>query len=139
LSLNVISYDPKAKWELKEIEKLQKNFYGQELYFFHSRILFLCIKKIADKPNRENVRSLHGVLCLLLRDCREYQGMVSEESRPDFIDLRIQILEQLKKNHAILWEQKDVRGYEKVISETQWELARLREETEAKKELRKNQ
>jgi hypothetical protein len=72
---------------------------------------------------------------LLLRDCQEYQGVVDEEKRWDFIDLRIQTLDQLRKNHVMLWQKKDAISYEHALSTTRWELSNFQEEMNAKKSL----
>jgi hypothetical protein len=82
LSLNVVTPSKNiSQVEFKKIDALRKDFFSHQLYFFHSHILFMCTKELSDNPKKETIESLHGVLCLLLRDCQEYQGVVDEEKR----------------------------------------------------------
>lgn len=105
LSLMMVTYkdSPQAKKEIKQIDNLQEKFFNTELLASLKSAIEICIHQLSINTKPENIIAVHGILCHILRDCQSFQDVMNiPEKRAEILQLRVQILELLRKNHEML-------------------------------------
>lgn len=105
LSLMIVTYkdSPQAKKEVQQINNLQEKFFNTELLTSLKSAIEVCIHQLSRNTKPENIIAVHGILCHILQDCQSFQDVMNiPEKKAEILQLRVQILELLRKNHEIL-------------------------------------